>query len=625
MKKTILLITLACCCFLLQKASAQFEYVYPKNHSTNEFPNTHLILRNGEAIDAQSVTDDKVELTGSKSGKVSAKAVLSTDGKTVCITPAAAFAYTETVSVKVNYGLRTVSGKIIKGTSFDFSIRREMTDQEKNQLQEYLDTHDDDGNLINDPNQQSTYVPAPQVSARSTALPFILIFTNNNPAPGRIFFNRNSGTTPQTSAEIGYGIMESNGDSVFNQTSSGDGINFHVNYNGYLTALRQINGIDTGIIVLDSSYNELEEVHCANGLEPSQHEQLFFPDGTKWFSIYDWVSMNLSGNGGGDATPVNICWIQELDANGNVIFIWRSDQYFTVTDAAPDILLTINATTYDPWHLNSMYLDNDGNMIASFRNMDRVVKINTTNGTIMWQWGGLGSTFNEFVTTNDPNGGFSHEHHVHRIENGHILMFDNGNLQDPVNNLNNKSQPKEYILDEVNHTANCVWYYTHPQVNGFNMFTKNQGSAIRLPNGNTIIGYGLPNKQGLPNGAEIDVNKNIVWEFRFKDSTQYSYRVYKTEWNPVTGIANIKKGVQNLEVFPNPNNGMVQIKTEIPSASNITYTVLNTLGQVVFTRTENYHFQSSPATLDLTGLRKGFYILKVSAGDVKMAGNVMIQ
>ncbi len=63
-------------------ASAQFQYIFPKDNSQNNFPNTHLILRNGELMDESSVTSNMIELTGSQSGVVAASVVLSTDGKT---------------------------------------------------------------------------------------------------------------------------------------------------------------------------------------------------------------------------------------------------------------------------------------------------------------------------------------------------------------------------------------------------------------------------------------------------------------------------------------------------------------------------------------------------------------
>lgn len=606
-------------------AKAQFEYSYPMNGSRNEVPNQTIILRNGQLMDPNSLSSDLVTLTGSKSGVIPASIVLSTDEKTVCITPAVPFAYDENVSVNVKDGLRTLAGQILSGTSINFSTRREMTEYEKQHLREYLSTHDDGGYLINDPNQQATYVPPPSSDLRNDPLDFIIIYTNNNPAPGKLFFNENSGSAPQTSAEIGYGIMDSNGDSVFYRATNIDGINFHLNLNGMLTAYRLDFGVDTAVIELDASYNVVNVVNCGNGLIASQHEHLFFPDGSKWFTVYDWQpGWNLQPFGGIDGATVNVSRIQKLDANDNVTFEWRSDQHFQVTDACSDISLATQDV--DPWHINSLHIEDDGTIIASFRNMNRVVKINDSNGSIVWHWGGIKglgtpcpNNISDFTTTGDVDGGFSHQHHVHRIENGHILMFDNGNSQPAQFQV---SKPKEYSLDETNLTANLVWTYAHPQVNGFPMYTKNQGSAIRLPNGNTIMGYGLPNTQGLPNGTEINANEEIVWEFRFKDSTEYTYRLYKSDNN--VGIANVSVS-SLLHAFPNPSTGLITLEMDVPTGQKSNIAVINVLGQVVYSKTENLHRGKTRIDLDLSALKKGFYLIQLSSGDTNWAERILLQ
>ncbi|MBA2422326.1 MAG: Ig-like domain-containing protein, partial [Chitinophagales bacterium] len=239
-------------------AFAQFQYIFPKDNSRNNFPNTHLILRNGELMDESSVTSDIIELTGSQSGIVAASVVLSTDGKTICIAPATTFTYGETVMVNVKDGMKTLSGQILTGTSFDFSVRKKMTEAQQQQLEEYLNTHDDGGYLLNDPNQQSIHVPHNESSIRDGAFNFITLYTNNNPAPGELFFHRSSGSSPTASSGIGYGIMTSSADSIFYRASTTDGANFRLNLNGYLTAFRLSPGVDSGIIVLDSGYNEID-------------------------------------------------------------------------------------------------------------------------------------------------------------------------------------------------------------------------------------------------------------------------------------------------------------------------------------------------------------------------------
>ncbi|MCS6991774.1 MAG: aryl-sulfate sulfotransferase [Chitinophagales bacterium] len=589
--------------FSVIAARAQYEYIYPINGSRNEFPNTTVILRHGDPIDPRSVNSSYVEFFGKKSGKVPARAVLSTDGVTICVTPGQPFAWDDTVFVQVYGGFRTIHGEELSDTSFSFHVRRQMTAEEERILEEYFLKYDEGGYLRDDPDRQSTYLPPPaEAQTRGNPLPHVIIYVNNNPAPGYIFFSRTSGSMVITSEQRGYGIIDVNGDSILHVESSSDGANFHPNKHGLYTLFRLNKGVDTTVLVMDHQFNILYDVPCRNGLRASQHEHLFFPDGTKWFTIYDWQpGWDLSSYGGNPNAIVNVSWIQKLDANNNVTFQWRSDQHFFITDATSDIMNTISTATFDPWHINSIYIDNDNNIIAGFRNMDRVVKIKASTGKIMWHWGGPKSAYTEIQTLNDPDGGFSHQHHVQRIANGNILLFDNGNLHVPP-----VSKAKEYVLDEVNLKATCVWYYQHPQINGFNLYTRNQGSVLRLPNGNTLIGYGLPNVQGLPNAIEIDANKNVVWMFRFKDSTEYSYRIYKAELLTGTGV-----GIQTFPalIYPNPSDGLVRVRLAEALQGSVQIRVFDRLGRIVYKETRS----SVPMLFDMdfVGLKPGMYYFEL--------------
>src|SRR5207244_2852231 len=98
-------------------------------------------------------------------------------------------------------------------------------------------------------------------------------------------------------------------------------------------------------------------------------------------------------------------------------------------------------------------------------------------------------------------------------------------------------------------------------------------------NGNTMIGYGLPNYQGFPNGAEVEPSGNIVWEFRFKDSTEYSYRVYKGDNN--VGIADVDAS-NYLYVFPNPSTGVISFDVNVPAGGKAQIAIVNLVGQTVY-------------------------------------------
>ncbi len=125
---------------------------------------------------------------------------------------------------------------------------------------------------------------------------------------------------------------------------------------------------------------------------------------------------------------------------------------------------------------NSLAFDLDSNYIVSFRNMGAIVKINAHTGAIMWQ---LGGRRNQFTIRNDPLGGFSGQHSVRVLPNGHLLIYDNGLRHKPP-----VSRAVEYALDVPHRIATMVWQYNA------GIFTVAFGSVQRLSNGNTLVGFG---------------------------------------------------------------------------------------------------------------------------------------
>jgi len=104
-----------------------------------------------------------------------------------------------------------------------------------------------------------------------------------------------------------------------------------------------------------------------------------------------------------------------------------------------------------------------------------------------------------------------------RRDNGNILLFDNGNLH-PVQ----ASRAAEYQLDEQAMTATLVWEYRrNPDV-----FAPSRGSVQRLPNGNTIIGWGSAPVRGYPQATEVTPEKEIVFEMSVPTGMN-SFGVYR--------------------------------------------------------------------------------------------------
>src|SRR6185295_4979823 len=204
--------------------------------------------------------------------------------------------------------------------------------------------------------------------------------------------------------------------------------------------------------------------------------------------------------------------LQELDRDKNVVFQWRSWDRFQITDA---ISHDLTAKSVDYVHGNSIDVEPDGNLIISSRHMNEVTKISRTTGDIIWRLGGRN---NQFTFVNEPIS-FSHQHCARRLANGNITIFDNGNFRTPQ-----FSRAVEYAIDEVQKTATLVWQYRHnPDV-----FTVAAGSVQRLPNGNTLIGWGTAS----PTLTEVGADGALVSELTF-DAGVGSYRAFRFEWPPV--------------------------------------------------------------------------------------------
>jgi hypothetical protein len=284
-------------------------------------------------------------------------------------------------------------------------------------------------------------------------------------------------------------------------------------------------------MIMDSNYNIIDSVQCKNGYELStnNHDIAMYPDGHVFLFADKNKNTDMTAYGGVSNATVHYLVIQELDANRDVVFEWRSQDHFQLTDANEYTSLTNQSVDYV--HCNSIERDFDGNILISSRNMDELTKIDRETGDIIWRMGGEN---NQFAFVNDNNEKhFAFQHDLRRIPNGNITIYNNGNKMDPE-----ISSAKEYSLDEVNKIATLVWYYEHPDVNGTHVYGSATGNAQRLTNGNTMINWGLITaNKGLPNQTEVDSNKNIVWEMTFDSSNQKSYRVHKYKWSPCSRIS----------------------------------------------------------------------------------------
>ena len=353
------------------------------------------------------------------------------------------------------------------------------------------------------------------------------IIVNNDPYPANIFLHT-TGAQPRYMAII---------DSLINPSwfiNSGPlGLDFKVNQN----KLSYFDKNNKSWIILNEYMVETDTLECVNGYDADYHDIQLLANGGYLLQAYDSISVNMSEiiSGGNNDAMVILLIIQEFDSNKNLIFQWNAWEHLNIADYQ-NLNLTSNRIVW--MHGNSIDIDLDSNILISNRRSSEVMKIDRNNGDVIWYFGGPN---NEFSITNDPYNGFSRQHDVRRIENGNILLFDNGNDHDPP-----ISRAVEYEIDESEKTANLVWDFSHPE--GYVGLA--MGSVQRLPNNNTLINWGRLLNQGAVI-TEVDYDKNIVFEIQYPYPF-YCYRVTKHNWqfetNLIPGDTNLDNQVNILDI-----------------------------------------------------------------------------
>ena len=118
---------------------------------------------------------------------------------------------------------------------------------------------------------------------------------------------------------------------------------------------------------------------------------------------------------------------------------------------------------------------------------------------LLWRFGGRN---NQFQILDDPLNGFNGQHTARILDNGNLLLYDNGLRHAPP-----ESRAVEYHVDPTTLQARMVWQFRHEPL----IFTQFVGSAQRLLNGNTLVGFA---QAGI--ATEVTSAGDVVWEATFK-------------------------------------------------------------------------------------------------------------
>jgi hypothetical protein len=217
------------------------------------------------------------------------------------------------------------------------------------------------------------------------------------------------------------------------------------------------------------------------------------------------------------------CVIQEITPGGKAVWQWTATDHFDIVKEStwPQMQSATNlagksVAVVDPFHCNSIDVDDKGDLLVSSRHMDALFLISKPTGKVLWKMGG--SPYNKddaalIRVIGDPLNGFYRQHDARFQPDGTLSLFDDET---------SKPGPARALVvsyDVSAGTASIVWQYRGKASVGA------MGSVTLLPDGSRVIGWGTAGG-GNPTFTEVSEKGDDLLDFSFSDGDS-SYRALK--------------------------------------------------------------------------------------------------
>jgi hypothetical protein len=243
---------------------------------------------------------------------------------------------------------------------------------------------------------------------------------------------------------------------------------------------------------------EVRTWHAPDGYHTDLHEIRLTGSGPALkanYITYDIRTLDLGEIGGRSSVATAGHQIVRQNLAGTIEFSWDAWDHIGIDEWVGDGPEKETTTSTDFDHPNAISFDASGNYVISWRDLNQIMDINSQTGDIMWRIGGVRGEY-EFV--NDPENGFSKQHSAKILQNGNLLVYDNGTDHDSP-----ETRAVEYHLDHAAKTATLVWEYRHDPP----IYTGYLGWVERLSNGDTWVAFALAGRV-----VEVDPTGKVVWE-----------------------------------------------------------------------------------------------------------------
>jgi hypothetical protein len=329
----------------------------------------------------------------------------------------------------------------------------------------------------------------------------VYVASGPDPSPGYVAF-----------AAGGYGLVIDNTGRVvwYHRFPNGPGLNFQPQPTGRYVAFPPVSG-PAGFgkwQEVDALGNVTRAFGCAGGLPTRFHDLIALPDGSYWVMCDETRQMDLTAHGGVANAQVTGTQVQHVSESGSLLFQWSPFDHFDITD----LDLSDRTGPAVNWtHGNAIDLDDEGNLLISFRSLNEITKIETSTGGVLWRMGGRRNQFS-FLDTSSP--AFMRQHGLRVSGRDEVLLLDN--LGEPAG-----SRVERYELEagapwNNEHTARLISTY----VPDSRVVAQLGGTTQPLPGGRSLAAYG--------NGGrveEYDAAGQVMW--RIEGNPGYIFRAQR--------------------------------------------------------------------------------------------------
>ena len=286
-------------------------------------------------------------------------------------------------------------------------------------------------------------------------------------------------------------------------------------------------------VIMNANYQTVAVVKAGNGLQADGHEFTVTPQDTAFVLAYSPVYTSLRSVGGSASGLTLDGVIQEIDIpTGLVMWEWHSLGHVSVSEsyATPP---AVASNPYDYFHINSLAVNSQGDMLISGRNTWALYDINPLSGAIAWRLGGKRSTF--ALGAGVP---FAYQHDAEWIGGDEVSLLDD----EGAPTIKPPSSGEVVRLDAKARSATLVNQLVRTSGP---LSTTSWGDLQTLPNGGWMVGWGV-----LPNFTEFNAQGQEIYDAQLPAGDS-SYRVYREPWSaqptePPAIIAELNQGAATI-------------------------------------------------------------------------------